>query len=160
MTQGPGNSDGNGTKHVVDFVEARAQRMDEKRRKTERIFFQKLLSVYTVTGDTQMRPIELIEISEGGCSFQVPFDANNPWPNTTTDLSIRLYFSQDTYLPLHLKIANSKPCIDNGSRYVRFGCSVEKGSTSYAAFEQFVKFLRLYSEHAHKDMGNMSVFYI
>ncbi len=147
-------------KQVVDFGEARAQRLDEKRRKTERIFFQHLLGVYSVTGNAQMRPIELIEVSEDGCSFQVPFDAAKPWPADSRELPIRLYFSQDTYIPVMLTVVNSRPSIENGTRYVRYGCTVDKTMSSYPAYQQFVKFLALYSEHAHKDKGEVSVFYL
>lgn len=149
-----------GIKSVVDFTEARAQRLDEKRRKTERIFFKHLLGVYCVTGNDQMRPIELVEVSEEGCSFQVPYDANNPWPTDMSDLPLRLYFSQDTYVPVILKIQNSRPCIDNGVRQVRFGCAVDQSVSSYPAYQQFVKFLKAYSEHAHKDKGDVTVFYL
>ncbi len=147
-------------KQVVDFGEARAQRLDEKRRKTERIFFQHLLGVYSVTGNAQMRPIELIEVSEDGCSFQVPFDAAKPWPADSRELPIRLYFSQDTYIPVMLTVVNSRPSIESGTRYVRYGCTVDKTMSSYPAYQQFVKFLALYSEHAHKDKGEVSVFYL
>lgn len=146
---------------VIDFSEARANKMDEKRRKTERIFFQHLLGVYCVVGNSQMRPIEIVEVSEDGCSFQVPFDHSNPWPNSdVNDLPLRLYFSQDTYIPLHIRIQNSRPYIDHGKRYVRYGCSVDKTVSSYPAYQQFVRFLKLYSEHAHKDTGNATVFYL
>jgi len=145
---------------VVNFDEIRAQKIDEKRRKNERIFFKHLLGVYSVVGNDKMRPIELLDVSEDGCSFQVPFDASSPWPATTDELPIRLYFSQDTYLPIHVKIENSKQAIDHGTRYVRYGCSVEKSLTSYPAYQQFVKFLKLYSVHAHNDKGDISVFYL
>src|SRR5262245_60325878 len=99
MPQGTGNASGstptNDNKHVVDFNEVRAQRLEEKRRKTERIFFKNLLSVYTVTGDSNMMPIELIDISETGCGFQIPYDAKNIWPTDSGTFPLRLYFSQD-----------------------------------------------------------------
>ena len=162
MTHRTGNNDADngGIQQVVDFTEARAQKMDEKRRKTERIFFRHLLGVYCVTGSDQMRPIELVEVSEEGCSFQTPFDAKNPWPNDSTDIPLRLYFSQDTYIPVVVKVQNSRPSIENGARYTRYGCMVDKSMSSYPAYQQFVKFLKLYSEHAHKDMGDVSVFYL
>jgi hypothetical protein len=107
-----------------------------------------------------MRPIELIEVSDDGCSFQVPFDPNSPWPTDLKELPIRLYFSQDTYVSVMLKIQNSKPSIDNGVRYTRYGCAIDKTVSSYPAYSGFVNFLKLYSEHAHKDMGDVSVFYL
>ncbi|MBI3534707.1 MAG: hypothetical protein HY072_04395 [Deltaproteobacteria bacterium] len=148
-------------KQVVDFVELRAQKIDEKRRKAERILFQQLLNVYCVTENYGLRPIDLVEVSEEGCSFQVPFDQNHLWPKDIKERFVfRLYFSQDTYLPVHVNIANSRPYIDNNGRFTRYGCSVDKTTTTYPAYQQFVKFLKLYSEHAHKDQGNKTVFYI
>lgn len=146
--------------HVVDFGQVRAQKLEEKRRTTERIFFKQLLSVYSVIGNSAMCPIEFIDLSEEGCSFQIPYDAENPWPKDSADLPIRIYFSQDTYLEIRVKIQNSRPSIENNRRYVRFGCSVEKTTQSFAAYQQFVRFLKTYSEHAHKDMGDVSVFYL
>jgi hypothetical protein len=158
MTQGTGNS-GN-ERQVIDFNQMRAQKLEEKRRKTERIFFKHLLSVYTVIGGKQMAPIEIIDISEDGVAFQVPFNADKPWPTQTDEIPLRLYFSQDTYLEVLAKVVNSRPSIENGARYTRFGCSVDKTTSSYPAYQQFVKFMKLYSEHSHKDMGDISVFYL
>ena len=145
---------------VVDFSEVRAQKLEEKRRTTERIFFKHLLSVYSVVGDSTMCPIEFIDLSEDGCSFQVPYDAQNPWPKDSKDLPLRVYFSQDTYLEIRCHVQNSRPSIENNRRYVRFGCTVEKSTQSYAAYQQFVRFLKTYSEHAHKDLGDATVFYL
>jgi hypothetical protein len=150
----------NEVSQIIDFGEARAQRLDEKRRKTERIFFKNLLSVYCVSAGDKMRQMELIEISEEGCSFQIPFDSANPWPRNITQFPVRMYFSQDTYIQIDITIRNSSPYIDNGVRYTRYGCSVDTTTPTYAAFAQFVKFLKTYSELARKDAGDVSLFYL
>jgi hypothetical protein len=160
MSQRTGEPNESASKQVVNFSEIRAQKMDEKRRKTERIFFKHLLGVYSVTADKQMRPIEIIDVSEEGCSFQVPFEPSNPWPTELGEMPVRLYFSQDTYIPVTLKIQNSTHGIENGTRYMRFGCKVDQDTQTYVAYQQFVKFLKLYSEHAHRDMGDNTVFYL
>jgi hypothetical protein len=164
MTQGTGAGSGSNNtteRQVIDFNEMRAQKMEEKRRKTERIFFKHLLSVYTVVGDgKRMTPVEIIDISEEGCSFQVPFNPEKPWPTASTDIPLRLYFSQDTYLEIIAKVVNSKPSIENGARFTRYGCQVDKTMSSYVAYQQFVKFMKLYAEHSHKDLGDISVFYL
>lgn len=157
--KGSNNSSG-GSHQVVDFSEARAHKLEEKRRTTERIFFKHLLSVYSVVGGGKMCPIEFIDVSEDGCSFQLPFDPERRWPKDSTNLPLRIYFSQDTYLEISVDIENSRPSIENNQRYVRYGCSVDRSTQSYAAYLEFVRFLRMYSEHAHKDMGDASVFYL
>jgi hypothetical protein len=166
MPQGSGNfgnrsqAGDNESPRVIDFNEVRTQKLEEKRRTTERIFFKHLLNVYSVVSTDQMVPIEFIDLSEEGCSFQIPYDAEKPWPTSANDIPLRVYFSQDTYLEIRVTVQNSRPSIENNRRYVRFGCSVDKSTASYAAYLQFVRFLKLYSEHAHKDMGDVSIFYL
>lgn len=152
--------DSNQTTQVVDFREVRAQKLEEKRRTNERIFFKHLLNVYSVIGDKQLLPVEFIDVSPEGCSFQVPFNPDNPWPSDLSELPMRIYFSQDTYLEIRVKIQNSRPSIEQNKRFVRYGCSVDTSISSYPAYLEFVKFLKLYSEHAHKDLGDVTLFYI
>ena len=138
----------------------REQRLEEKRKHTERIFFRNLLGVYSVTGHSKMLPIELIDVSEEGCAFQIPFDPENPQPINTSEIPLRLYFSKDTYLEIRVKIQNSRDSIDNGLRYIRYGCLLDRTLQSYPAYQAFIKFLKLFSEHAHKDMGKVTAFYL
>jgi hypothetical protein len=149
---GNGQDDGTeSTVKVVDFNQVRSQKLDEKRRKTERILFQNLLGVYCVTENSSIRQIQLVDVSDDGLSFVVPFDVRNPWPKEAGELPIRLYFTQDTYLPINVRIVNSRPSIENGQRYVRYGCSVDTTLQAYAPYLQFVRFLKAFSEQAHKD---------
>ncbi|MGE0616470.1 MAG: PilZ domain-containing protein [Bacteriovoracia bacterium] len=146
---------------VIDFEEVRAKKLEEKRRKTERLFFKQLLGVYCVTGaEGGVRQMEIVDVSEEGLSFVTPFDSKDPWPTDSKEIPIRMYFSQDTYLPLHIKVANSRPYIEEGIRYVRYGCVVDQSLTTYEAYKQFVKFLHMYSENAHKDKGGVTHFYL
>jgi hypothetical protein len=162
MSQRTGNTSDSQSGHpqVVDFGQARAQKLEEKRRTTERIFFKHLISVYTVVGSSTMFPIEFIDLSEEGCSFQLPYDAERPWPNDSQDVPLRVYFSQETYIEIHVKIQNSRPSIENNRRFVRYGCAIDTITKSYTAYQQFVRFLKAYAEHAHKDMGDVTVFYL
>lgn len=162
MSQGSGENT-NSSQKVIDFNEVRTQKLDEKRRKTERIFFKQLLGVYCVTeqqNHESLKAIEPVDISETGMSFQVPYDVNNPWPQGAEEMTIRLYFSRDNYLPVMIKIVNSKPTIENGVRYVRFGCKVDETVSAYPAYREFVRFLRLYAEHSHQDLGDVTLFYL
>lgn len=145
---------------VVDFNGAREKRLTEKRRKTERIFFKQLLEIYSVTGDSSMRPIEIVDVSEDGMSFQIPFKEEAPWPTETDEVPLRVYFSRDTYIPVRVKIQNSRPAIEEGVRYIRYGCTVDKQTATYETYLQFVKFLKLYAENAYKDTGGETLFYL
>jgi len=150
----------NETQQVVDFGQVRAQKLEEKRRATERVFFKSLLSVYSVVGDHSMCPIEIIDLSEEGLSFQLPHDAKSPWTKGSSEFPVRLYFSQDSYLEVFVKMQNSKDAIENHARYVRYGCSVDTTTTSYLAYVNFVRFLKMYADVAKKDQGDVKVFYL
>jgi len=158
MSQGNGE-DVNSEKNVVNFDEMRSKKLDEKRRQNERTLFKQLLSVYTVAGD-DMRPIEFVDVSEDGFSFRTPFDKNNPWPQNLDEFVVRMYFSQDTYLPVVAKVQNSSHLIDDGVRYIRVGCSVDNTTRSYAAYQQFVKFMHAYTVQAHHHDGSTTLFYV
>ncbi len=155
----PGDALGGANGKVVDFREAREQKLELKRRATERVLFRSLLSVYCVAGHDRLRAIEVVDVSEDGIGFQVPFDSRNPWPSQGEEVPIRLYFSQDTYIEVQVKIQNSRPGIDHGNRTVRYGCTVDKTLTSYPAFLAFVGFLKAYSVHSREDHGNVSISY-
>ncbi len=133
--------------------------IEEKKRKNERFFFRNMLSTWAVFSKDDLRPIDVVDVSDDGCGFQIPAEQVQPMADTKDPLTIRFYFSQDSYLAVIVKIQNSRPYIEKGHRYVRYGCSVDKETTAYEAYEQFVKFLRLFSEHAHKDTGKVSHFY-
>jgi len=161
MTQGSGNSEKNSLKQVVNFEKVREKKLEEKRRKAERIFFKELLGIYSVTSNEQMQEVEILDVSEEGCSFQVPFnpDKKEITPNQK-NVSIRLYFSQQTYLPLDLVIQNSSNHIEEGKSYVRYGCLIDPKCSTFKAFQQFVRFLKLYSTQARKDTGKLTFFYL
>tara|TARA_Y100000590_G_scaffold460075_2_gene618596 strand:- start:626 stop:1084 length:459 start_codon:yes stop_codon:yes gene_type:complete len=148
------------SKQVVDFNEVRTERLDQKRRKTQRILFKQMMGIYSVSEGKDLRSIEILDVSEDGLSFQVPFNAKDPWPADEKEVVLRLYFSQETYLPIHVEIKNSRPSIQEGIRYVQYGCTVDKHVSSYKTFNQFVGFLKSYSENAHQDTGGVSVFYL
>lgn len=157
------NGSGNGDSkeiQVVDFSRVREKRLEEKRKNTERIFFENLLSVYSVIGQSKMFPVQLIEVSEDGCSFQVPYNPKEPWPRDAKEMPLRLYFSRETYLEVIVDIKNSRHTIEKNQRWMRVGCTVAKNTQSYPAYQQFVKFLKLYSEQAHRDRGDMTIFYL
>ena len=72
MNQGSGT--GNKTnEQLIDFTKAREEKLEEKRRKTERIFFNNLLGVYTVIANDQLKNIELIEVSDLWCAAHLIF---------------------------------------------------------------------------------------
>ena len=145
---------------VIDFSAIRDAKIEEKRRKYERVLFKNILGVYCVAEGEGLKAVELIDISPEGLSFQLPVGS----PNTKsiqvgTEMTIRFYFSQDTFIPVSLKVNNSRPCIEEGSTYTRYGCSVSKDTQSYETYKTFAQFLALYAETSHNDRGDLKLFY-
>ncbi len=144
-------------KSVVSLDQFRNRKQEEKKRTTERIFFNQLMGVYSVIQPGKMVPIELIDVSEGGLSVQVPFNQEKVWPTQATDIPIRLYFSSESFMEIKVDVKNSRPTIEGGTRYIRFGCSVQMEQRSYEAWQKFVTFLKIYSEVSERDSGNIGV---
>ena len=142
---------------MVNLDQFRNRKQEEKKRKTERLFFNQLMGVYSVIKPGKMIPIELIDISEGGLGIQLPFNAERVWPTESKDVAIRLYFSPESFMEIQVDIKNSRPTIEAGVRYVRYGCSVQQDHRSIEAWRQFVSFLKAYSDVSEKDAGNISV---
>ena len=152
--------DTNTDNRVINLSEVRTQRLEEKRRKTERVFMNQFLGVYCMTGNNSMHQIEVVDVSEEGLGFQVPFNADKPFPITDKNFPIRLYFNQESFLQVHVTIHNSRPAVQDGTRYTRYGCSVDPTTSTYAAYQAFVKFLHVYGEVAQKDKGDVNVFFV
>jgi hypothetical protein len=142
---------------IISLNQFRNRKQEEKKRKTERIFFHNLVGVYGVTQPGKMVPVEIADVSDEGLGILVPYDSADVWPTATENLPIRLYFSADSFMEIHVDVKNSRPMIDGGYRYTRFGCSVREDQRAYGAWRSFVSFLRAFSEVSEKDNGNISV---
>ncbi|MCM0604902.1 MAG: PilZ domain-containing protein [Xanthomonadaceae bacterium] len=145
---------------IIDFKSAQQEKLEEKRRKNQRIIFKNMMGVYGITGDKKLNAIELLDLSDNGISFRIPFNVEKLWPTDSSDITIRLYFTQDTYIPLRVKIQNSKSMIEEGIKYTRYGCVVEKSGSSFETYKKFVEFTKAYSTESYQDQGGVQVFYI
>ncbi|MBI3541848.1 MAG: PilZ domain-containing protein [Deltaproteobacteria bacterium] len=154
----PTNSDNPG--QVINFSKAREAKIEEKRRRYERILFKHILGVYCVAEGQGLKAVELVDVSADGLSFQLPVHSKNlEILATGKDMAFRFYFSQDTFVPVHVKITNERNCVEEGQKYVRFGCVVDSASQSYETYKLFVMFLSKYAETAQQDKGDLKFFF-
>ena len=58
-----------------------------------------------------------------------------------------------------VKITNERNCVEEGQKYVRFGCVVDSNSQSYETYKLFVMFLSKYAETAQQDKGDLKFFF-
>jgi hypothetical protein len=154
------NSSTQNQNNVVDFTELRQAKIEEKKRKYERVLFQKVLGAYCVAEGIGLKAIELVDVSLEGLSFQLPFDSkNNDGMSVGKEMTFRIYFSEDSYIPIGVRIQNERPYIENGQKYIRYGCSVDTSLQSYEAYKLFVQFLTKYAELAQIDSGEVKLFF-
>ncbi len=145
---------------VINFQKVRDAKIEEKRRKYERVFFKNILGSYCVAEGHGLKAIELVDLSLEGLSFQLPEGSKNLDGITDNkEMVLRFYFSEDTYIAIQIKILNKRPCIEGGSRYWRFGCAVDTTLQSYDAYKHFVSFLGSYAERSQQDKGELKFFF-
>lgn len=145
---------------VISFNKVREARIEEKRRKYERVLFKHILGVYCVAEGVGLKAVELVDVSPEGLSFQLPIHSKNlDVLAPGQDVVFRFYFSQDTFIPVVLRVQNERQCIEEGQKYVRFGCTVDTSSKSYETYKLFVMFLSKYAETSQQDKGDLKFFF-
>lgn len=161
---GGDGSDGTTTNgNIVDFISVRAQRSMDNRRTFERFFMQHLVDVYCeINGSKEMLPVEMVEVSETGCSFRVRAEKTEILPRDTTGkilpIQLRLYFSKDSYLRIGMTVVNATRDIAASGRTMRFGCRVDETFASTEAYRQFARFMQLFANHAARDTKHASAY--
>jgi hypothetical protein len=145
------------TDEIISLDKFRNRKQEEKKRKTERIFFDHLVSVYAVVNPGKMAQIQLTDVSEEGLGIQVPYQAERVWPHQTDNIAIRIYFSAENFMEIIVDIKNTRPTIDGGKRYIQYGCSVRSDQKAFGAWGKFVSFLKAFAEVSERDSGNIGV---
>ena len=150
-----------GPSKVIDFASVRAQRNLDNRRNFERFVLRHMIDVYCeIDGGAQQLPLEIVEVSESGCSFRLPTDQGKVLPRDTmgeiVPLQFRFYFSRDSYLRVGLFVVNSTRDIGNGGSAIRFGCKIDESFASAEAYRQFVRFMEQFAKHALSDSKQVS----
>jgi hypothetical protein len=145
---------------VIDFSSVRAQRNLDNRRNFERFFLQHMIDVYCEVDGNQKMPIEIVEISESGCSFRLSTERAKNLPRDTKGelipVHVRFYFSKESYLRVGFFAVNSTRDIANGTQSVRFGCKVDESFASTEAYRQFARFMEGLAKHALRDTKQVS----
>lgn len=143
---------------VINFQDLRKERLEQKRREYERVMFKNTLGVYTVIEQQGLHAIELIDISEGGLSFQVA-DSSDLSLLPGAVIPFRFYFASDTFLSIDAKVVNCVQAIENGIKVRRYGCMIDKSMASYSAIYHLVQFITKCAEHGHQDDRHLKIFY-
>ena len=147
---------------VLDFVGKRKENIENKRRNFERLLFQNFLGAYTVIKqDDVIYPVKMVDISQDGCLFQVPWDPKRDHKiDRDTELTMRIYFTDSSYIPLILEVKYGNEYVDeHGQTYMQYGCEFDKSLPSFDAMASFIEFMYQFAEHSALDRGDIKTFF-
>lgn len=140
---------------IIRLSDVRSRKRDSERREVERYFLREMIQAFCAFDSpgepSRLFPIELLEASETGFSFRVPYEMQDKLPG---DSKLRIYFSRDTYLYIGFAIENSAPMVDQGRKFMRYGCSVDQTFSSYPAYQQLIRFVGAYIEMSKRDKAS------
>lgn len=145
---------------VIDLSEVRQAKIEEKKRKYERVIFKQILGSYCVIEGKGLKAVDIVDVSPEGLSFQISASSKHTDDISVGDtVSFRFYFSQDSYLPVACKVQNKRDCIESGVHLVRYGCQIDRTLQSYDTYALFVAFLTKYAATSKQDSGDMHIFF-
>ena len=150
-------------KVFIDFAQKRKESIERKRRNFERIMFQNFLGCYSVIDrHGGLYPIRIVDISETGMLFQVPWNPRNDQKfEKNRDLSIRLYFTKNSYILALVKIKYGTEFVDEtGATAMRYGCEFDQTNQTFEAIRTFIDFIYKFAEHSSLDKGDAKVHFI
>ena len=148
---------------VLDFVKKRKENIEEKRRNFERIMFDNVMGTYSVIDkEGSIYPVTLIDISNTGCLFEVPWNLENDEKfKKGTEIPMRMYFTKQSYIPVIVRIKYGKEFVDkDGQTYMRYGAKFDTTTASFDALKSFIDFLYKFAEHSTIDKGDAKVYFL
>lgn len=148
---------------VIDFQTKRQDSIEKRKRAFERVLFTEFLGSYAEIDNNGTKfDVSLVDISRTGCLFQVPFSENaRSHFKRGDDITIRIYFTKDDFLPVIVKLKHQNEYIDEkGDAYMRFGGEFDKSLPSFQAFEPFIEFIYKFAEFSCVDKGESKVYFL
>ena len=141
---------------LLDFVEKRKNNIEQKRRNFERILFKNMLGAYTtIDKGGVIYPVDLINISQEGCLFQVPWNGKKEsLIEEGSEMTLRFYFTKKSYIPVVLTIKRGLEQLADGMTYMQYGCEFDRSMPSFEALEGFINFMEKFAEHSTIDKGD------
>jgi hypothetical protein len=146
--------------NLVQLEEVRKSRQDEDRRSYQRVLFNNVLNAYTVIEEKGLLEVKLLDISESGIRFGMTPEYGKFKKNEK--LAFRLYFSQNDYLPITIKVVR-RQLVQSAteSDFVEYGCKMlGVESEIRACIGDLVHFIKRYTAVAKNDHGDRQVFFL
>ena len=148
---------------VIDFQAKRKDSIAKRKRSFERVLFSEFLGSYAELDENGTKyQVTMVDLSYDGCLFQVPFTKNAKTQfQENQDVTVRVYFTKDDFLPLVINIKHIIEYIDErGEAHIRFGGIFDKSLPSFQAFEPFIDFIFKFAEFSCIDKGESKVYFL
>lgn len=148
---------------VIDFQAKRNESIEKKKRSFERVLFTEFLGSYAEIDENGTKyKVSMVDISQDGCLFQIPFtEGAREHFKSDTELVVRVYFTQDDFLPLHVNVRHVNEHVnERGDACLRFGGEFDKTMPSFKAFEPFIDFIYKFAEFSCIDKGESKVYFL
>tara|TARA_Y100001001_G_C7848675_1_gene253280 strand:- start:31 stop:486 length:456 start_codon:yes stop_codon:yes gene_type:complete len=148
---------------VIDFQQKRKDSIEKRKRNFERVLFSEFLGSYAEIDENGTKYlVTMVDISQEGCLFQVPFhkDAQTHFKQKD-DVTVRIYFTKDDFLPLVVNLKHINEYVDEkGDAFLRFGGEFDKSLPSFKAFQPFIDFIYKFAEFSCIDKGESKVYFL
>lgn len=146
---------------ILDFNKKKAETIEQKRRAFNRIVFQNFLGAYSVIDDNgSIYPVTMVDIAGDGCSFQVPWNPKDKKLPQDFEVSMRMYFTDKSYIPVIMNVRHSKEVVGkDGNTYMQYGCEFDKSVPTFEAMQSFIDFIYKFAEHSAIDKGDTKVYF-
>ena len=134
---------------IVDLVDYRKHKNEERRREYERVLFNRILGVYSFAEKTGLQHVEIIDISYSGVKFRE--DRPDVPLKVGQKIALRFYFTPSSFLRLVIEVKRCAPFDFDDRQGLEYGCEVDQATKSYEVFKQLILFMNRYSEFACED---------
>jgi hypothetical protein len=134
-------------KNVLNIDNFRSEKIKLKKRKTQRLFFEDLLTCYLVSPSKKLTPIAIIEASEEGFSFSPLTDIKLQ----DSHFSVRWYLSNTIYFETQAKIIHAHETITHQKSELKYGCQVDQKHYCHPTYVNLIKLVQSLSEISQED---------
>ncbi len=139
-------------KKIVSISDLRAQKENKDNRKFKRVLFGNILGAFALIEQKGLLKVELVDISERGLRFKMP-DYYGQFKKDE-NFAFRLYFSQEDYIPLEVKVVHKVVSDQEGPTEVQYGCSIQATDEVFQCLQHLVSFIQQYVAVSKQDHGD------
>ncbi len=149
--------------NIVNLDKKRQEKIENKKRQFERIFFSEVIGCYSVIEEgNRIFPIEILDISESGCKIEIPEKAAGVKNfEIDAEVNLRLYFTKKSFVTLTAKIKRSNIIkSDTNANILELGAEFDQDLPGHEVLQSFINFIRSFAEYSNVDNSTKKVYFL